>query len=367
MTDELVYQLSLELVPGIGNRGIRQLISYCGSASQVFQATKGKLMKIPGVGAKMAEAIISSSNLKEAERIILQCEQIGSEILHFTNSKYPQRLRQLPDAPNILHFKGNGEMNPSKVIAIVGTRKATNYGRDITNQIVADLSSLDVSVISGLAYGIDIQAHKEALKNKVPTFAVIAGGLDRIYPSAHKKYAEEMRETGGILSESLPGTKPDAHLFPARNRIIAGMVDATIVVEAAEKGGALITASIADSYGRIVFAVPGEVGKTYSLGTNQLIASQKALIYTGIEDIIYHLGWDLPDFNAPEVELPELTGDEEKIFLILSESEKAVEIDMLALQSETPINQVASLLLALEFKGLVNSLPGKKYELNRRR
>lgn len=364
MSDELVYQISLELIPGIGNKGIKQLMSYCGSASNVFNSTKRKLLKIPGVGEKMAEAIKNARPFNEAETILKSAEKINAEVLHYTDGRFPDRLKQTTDAPNIIYKKGAGDLNPKKSIAIVGTRKATEYGKAITERIVSDLSYLNISVVSGLAYGIDIQAHKSCLKNNIPTHAVLAGGLDRIYPSVHKKYTEQMMESGSILSESIPGTKPDAHLFPARNRIIAGMTDATIVVQAAAKGGALITAQIADSYNRLVFAVPGEVGNTYSVGTNKLISSQRALIYTGVEDLIYHLNWDLEEEQEskddPTIALNEF---EQAIYDLLFSYHAAVEIDLIALKTQIPINQLASHLLNLEFMNLVKSMPGKKFAL----
>ena len=364
MSEELVFQISLELIPGVGSVGIRQLISYCGSAADVFKSSKNKLLKIPGVGEKMAHVITNASPFKEAEAILKSADGIGAEVLHFTNPLFPQRLKQVPDAPNIIYKKGTGDLNPKRSIAVVGTRKATVYGKSITDKIIADLSSLDVTVISGLAYGIDIQSHKACLKRKVPTFAVLAGGLDRVYPSIHKRYAEEMQGIGGIISESIPGTKPTTHLFPARNRIIAGMTDATLVVETAAKGGALITAHIADSYGRLVFAVPGEVGNVYSEGTNKLIATQRALIYTGIEDLVYHLNWDLKtDKKEIEDKIPGLNTFEHSIYELLKADQSPIEIDLIAIKTQIPINQVASHLLSLEFKNLVKSLPGKKFGL----
>jgi len=366
MSDELVSQVALELIPGVGGKGAKQLISYCGSASQVFTSPKSKLLKIPGLGEKLANIILSSDTVKEAAGIIESSEKIGSEILHYTHPKYPSLLKRVPDSPNLLSVKGSGNLSPSKSVAIVGTRKATEYGKRITEQIVDEVSNLNVTVISGLAYGVDIHAHKACLKKGVPTIAVLAGGLDRIYPSVHKKYAEEMLENGAILTESFPGTKPDRHLFPARNRIIAGMTDATIVVEAAEKGGALITANIADSYDRGVFAVPGNVGNTHSAGCNRLIASQKALIYNGVEDLIYHLGWDQEELSSSnDMPLPDLTKDEEAIFQLLKQRQSAQEIDVIAIKSQLPINQVASILLNLEFKNLVKSMPGKKFGLTK--
>ncbi len=361
MSDELVFQVALELIPGIGNKGIKQLISYSGSAKDVFKSSKSKLLKIPGVGDKMANLVKSANHLMEAESILNDAEKIGAQVYHYTDSNYPKRLKQVPDAPNILYTKGNGDLNPKKALAVVGTRKATEYGKAITDKIIADLSALDITVISGLAYGIDIQAHKACLKNNISTFAILAGGLDRVYPSAHKKYLHDIYECGGIISESVPGTKPDPHLFPARNRIIAGMSDATIVVEAAAKGGALITAHVADSYDRLVFAVPGDVGHTYSEGTNKLIASQKALIYTGLEDLVYHLNWDLSTADNTTKELPELPAEELDIYNLLAESRASIEIDLIAIKTQLPINQVASHLLSLEFKNLVKSMPGKKY------
>ncbi|WP_370089716.1 DNA-processing protein DprA [Ekhidna sp.] len=363
MSEELVFQIALELIPGVGNKGTKQLLSYCGSASEVFRSQKSKLLKIPGVGDKMAEAIKHASPFKEAESILMSAEKIGSEAIHYTNPAFPKRLKQAPDSPNIIYKKGAGELNPKRAIAVVGTRKATEYGKRITDKIIADLSSLNVTVISGLAYGIDIQAHKASLKNNLPTIAILAGGLDRIYPSVHKKYAEEMQQTGAIISESIPGTKPDPHLFPARNRIIAGMTDATIIVEAAAKGGALITANIADSYDRLVFAVPGDIGHTHSEGTNKLIATQRALIYTGVEDLIYHLNWDVNNKNEPPKVMPELTEAEQSIYDLLDENQNPLEIDLIAMKTQIPINQVASHLLSLEFKNLIKSLPGKKFGL----
>jgi len=363
MSEELVHQLALELIPGIGQKSVKQLISYCGSASEVVSTPKNRLLKIPGVGHKMASAIKSVNTYRDSETIIRSCEEKGIQILHYLNPDFPKKLKLIHDAPNILYFKGSGDLNPQRTVSIVGARKATSYGKEITEKIVSELALVGVTIVSGLAYGIDIQAHRTALKHNTPTFAVIAGGLDRVYPSAHKKYAEQMLQSGGVISESLPETKPDAHLFPVRNRIIAGMSDATIVVEAAERGGALITANLADSYNRIVFAVPGDVGNTFSEGANRLIASQKALIYTGAQDLIYHLGWELDEDNVKPKIIPVLQPEEEEIYLLLKESGRAIEIDQIAIKSEIPINQVASLLLGLEFKNLVKSLPGKKYDL----
>ncbi len=363
MTDELVSQIALELIPGIGSKGIRQLISYCGSSEEVFNAPKGRLLKIPGVSEKMAEVIRSANTFKEAEDIIKSNEVTGTEILHYTDKKFPQRLKLAPDSPNIIYTKGNGDLNPEKCVAIVGSRRATDYGKKITDKIIEELTPYHPTVISGFAYGIDIQAHKGSLENNIPTFAILAGGLDQIYPSQHCKYVKEILKDGGIITESMAGIRPGgAHSFPARNRIIAGMADAVIVVEASERGGALITARIADSYNRLVLAVPGNIGNTYSSGTNKLIAAQKALIYSNINDLIEHLNWDLEtESQKIEKALPEMDDQETIIFHLLAENAHPLEIDIISIKSQIPINQVASLLLSLEFKNLVKSFPGKKY------
>ncbi len=364
MSENSLDLLALSLVPGLGDRNVKQLISYCGSTKAVFESSKKKLESIPGFGSKTASIILNHKTHSEAESILKEAEKKNMEVISYLDSAYPQKLKLVIDAPTILYKKGNGDLNPPRSIAVVGTRRATDYGKEATRKIVDDLKALGAQVVSGLAYGIDIESHRAALKNGNSTVAVLAGGLDRIYPSVHKKNAEEMQENGAIISESRPDTKPDPHLFPARNRIIAGMSDATIVVEAAERGGALITAKIADSYGRTVFAVPGDLVHTYSAGTNKLISTQMALIYTGMEDLKYHLNWEETDgAPAPVKKPPALTDEEKKVYDLLEASAGAMEIDQIAIKSQIPINQLASLLLNLEFKNVVRNYPGKKYGL----
>jgi DNA processing protein len=361
MSKNVLELLALTLVPGLGDRNIKLLISYCGSSEEVFRVNRKKLLSIPGFGAKTADAILNHKTFKEAETILVDAEKKGMIVLSYLDAAYPKRMKLPMDSPPIIFIKGKGDLNPARTLAIVGTRKATAYGKHVTQKIIEDLAGMDVQIISGLAYGIDIEAHRAALKNQTSTVAVLAGGLDWIYPSVHKKYAEEIQESGAIVSESFPGTKPDAHLFPARNRIIAAMADAVIVVEAAERGGALITAKIADSYDRTLFAVPGNIDHTYSAGTNKLISSQMALIYTGAEDLAYHLNWDAEAVKKAYEPPPELTADEQKLYSLIIEKGQPIEIDQIAILSQTPINQVASILLGLEFKNLIKSMPGKKY------
>lgn len=355
--------LALSLIPGLGDKSVKQLVSYCGSPENVFRLPKKKLESIPGFGPKIISQLQSSSTRNEAEEIIKAAESKGIEILSYLDPTYPQRLKMVIDSPVILYKRGKGNLNPARSLAVVGTRKATEYGKKATTKLIEDCAKLDTQIVSGLAYGIDIEAHRAALKNQLSTVAVLAGGLDWIYPSVHKKYAEEMLETGAIISESRPGTKPDPHLFPSRNRIIAGMTDATIVVEAAAKGGALITAKIADSYNRPLFAVPGNLENKYSEGTNHLICTQLALIYTGTKDLKYQLNWEDVSDNQPVREKTILEGSELLIYDLISSSGESLQIDHISIKSQLPINEVASVLLSLEFQGLIKNMPGKKYGL----
>lgn len=363
--DEKLYQVALEYIPGVGDVNAKNLIAYCGSASAVFRSKPSLLKKIPGIGPKTIAILSTSTPLQEAEKIVNEAAKKSIDIHHFTDPTYPEKLKQAIDAPNVIYTRG--KVNSwERVLAIVGTRNATEYGKDMTEKIVQQAKELNVVIVSGLAYGIDIAAHREALKCQIPTIGVLAGGLDKIYPSVHKKYAEEMAETGGLISENPPGTKAEAHFFPARNRIIAGMSDAVIVVEAARKGGALITANIADTYDRAVFAVPGDLEHKYSEGCNYLIRNQKALIYTGVDDLKYHLNWDAEGGGAPKParrDFSNLPETDQKILKTLGEHVNGLAVDEISWRSQVPINQLAGNLLNLEFQGLVKSLPGKKYKL----
>ncbi|GAB3981994.1 DNA-processing protein DprA [Spirosoma terrae] len=369
MSTEKQHQIALTLVPGVGSILIRQLISYCGSASDVFRSPLARLLKIPGIGDVTARAILKTSVQQEAEQILKRVDKLGADVLFYTDKIYPSRLKSLYDAPALLYFQGSGNLNASRTIALVGTRQATEYGRRITNDIVEAVAPYGATVISGLAYGIDIAAHRASLAHNTPTIGVMASGLDIIYPNVHQKTAQEMLAHGGLLTESHPGTKPDAHLFPARNRIIAGLSDAIVIVEAAAKGGALITAEYANNYHRDVFAVPGQLNQTFSAGCNKLIRENKAQIYTSPKDIIEALNWDITpsqhaDLSATPASLPSLplniTEEESQILALLRQSTDS-HIDDLSWKSQIPMGKLASLLLNLEFQGFVRSLPGKKY------
>ncbi len=355
------------MIPGIGDITSKTLLSYCGSAREVFKKNRHQLSKIPGIGQVNADQVLSFKNFDAAEAEINKCQKQKIEILFFTDKNYPKKLKHAPDSPTVLYYKGEGNLNQKKTVAIVGTRRSTSYGRNFTEQIVEKLSPHSALIVSGLAYGIDINAHKAALKNGLDTVGVLASGLDIIYPSIHRSIAMDMLKHGGLLSEYKIGEKPEAHNFPARNRIIAGMSDAIIVIEAAKKGGALITAEIANSYNRDVFALPGDVGKKYSEGCNNLIKTNKAHLISGIEDIEYIMNWDpIPDANPSEekyYDYSKLTNEEKVVIETLKLVDHGMILDELSWKSQIPLNKLASILLNLEFNGIINSLPGKKYKL----
>ncbi|MEO9967847.1 MAG: DNA-processing protein DprA [Reichenbachiella sp.] len=361
--EEARYVHALKLAPGIGDILAKQLISYCGSAAAIFKEKKGALLKIPNIGNKTIEALNSMDLLDKAEQCMRQCADYKIQILPYYHKDYPSLLKLVNDSPLLIYAKGSTRFENQKMIAIVGTRNATEYGRQTTQKIVEDLAGYDAVIVSGMAYGIDITAHRAALKNNLPTVAVLAGGLDRIYPAAHRQVAEEMLADGAWMSEYLPGVKPDPHHFPMRNRIIAGMSEALVVVEAANKGGALITANIAHSYDREVFAVPGTLQNKYSEGCNGLIRSQKANIYTSVADLNYLLGWEKGEVKPAKtkIDISELKAAEQKIMRILIDSKSGLQLDELSWKTQMSINETVSSLLSLEFEGAVKSLPGKVY------
>ncbi len=371
MEKEILYTLALHLMEGIGGVKARQLISYCGSSQAVFQLPKAKLLKIPQIGEKIASALQESSLLREAEQELEKAQKNDVQVLSYHQPKYPQRLKQTYDAPLVLFSKGNTDFNLAKSVAIVGTREATEYGKAITEEIVGNLQKHQPIIVSGLAYGIDIAAHRACLKFNIPTVGVMASGVDNIYPSVHKNTVSQMlQQNGSILTENRLGTKPDAMRFPARNRVIAGMADVIIVVEAKSKGGALITADIANDYNREVMAVPGNLHKSSSEGCNNLIKAHKAHLFTDISDLENLLNWseNATTIPAKQVSLnfdkSSLSVTEQKIIATLeSQSKQAYPIDELSWLTQVSIQEINSAVLNLELLGLIKSLPGKKYSL----
>lgn len=365
--EQTLHLIALSLLPGIGDARIKKLVAYCGGAEAVFKESSTFLEKIPNIGKKIAASVKSDIVIKKAEQELAFAAKNNVDVLSFLSDDYPQRLKHCDDAPVVLYKKGKGSINPPRVVSIVGTRNATKEGISITEKLVQELASANVCVVSGLAYGIDIAAHRACVKFEIPTIGCLAHGLDRIYPQVHSSTAEKMLETGALITDFPIGTKPDRENFPKRNRIVAGMADATIVVEAAVKGGALITAELANSYNRDVFAVPGRVSDQYSEGCNNLIKYLKAAMITSGTDVLKAMGWDdqLDAKISPQPQqklLINLTEEQEKVVDVLRQQSHT--IDRLSVLTELPMSKVATLLLELEFEGIVSTLPGKVYKLN---
>ncbi|WP_194775932.1 DNA-processing protein DprA [Pararhodonellum marinum] len=369
INETFLYRLALSLGHKIGPGVYKNIISYSGSAEGFFKLPAGKAAKIPGIGEKLLSIRKQKDQLlRDAEKLALDCQKKGIHIFSYLDPGYPERLKPIEDAPVILYSKGNVDFNAFRTIGIVGTRNATEYGKAITQKIVEDLLPYQPLVISGLAYGIDIEAHRSSLKHHMSTIGVLGSPLDKIYPAAHKSTSESMMENGGIVSEFRLGAEMVPGNFPQRNRIIAGLSDALIVVEAAKRGGALITAEIAYSYNKEVLAVPGNLQSIYSEGCNNLIRSMKAAIYTGPKDLEDSLSWSKDTINAqqpPQKVRDYSTLDEEEAkIMALMEGNEELDIDRISWQTQIPIYLLASKLLNLEFQGFVKSLPGKRYKVS---
>ncbi|NOU61667.1 DNA-processing protein DprA [Marinifilum caeruleilacunae] len=364
-----IYKLALSFINGFGPVTIKKAIAYTGSLEAFFSEKKQNLTKIPGIGHAIIQKLDRKSALLHAEEELRFIEENEIELAFYLDKNYPQRLLNCYDSPCILYYKGNADFNASRQISIVGTRNASDYGKEQCLKLVKDLSakSVKTSIISGLAYGIDICAHKAAMQNQLPTLAVVGHGFHQMYPAQHKKYAEEIIHNGGaIISEFHSKSKFDPKNFVRRNRIIAGMSDACIVIESARKGGSLLTAEIANSYNRDVFAYPGRSGDRFSEGCNFLIKTNQAHLMDTCKDLDYVLGWEDEPKAAQGIQAKlfvDLSEEEEAIIAVLKKSEKT-SIDIICVECSFPMSKVSSLLLKLEFDGIVSSHPGKIYSLN---
>jgi DNA processing protein len=366
MNSELLNQLALTLVPNIGDVQAKILINHFGDVSSIFKAKKSSLEKIEGIGEVRARSIKEFDDFHLAEHEIKFIEKYKIKTLFLTDADYPKRLLNCYDSPTLLFYKGTADLNASKIISIVGTRSNTDYGKQFTEKLVKDLSELNMVIISGLAHGIDAIAHKAAVKNNLPTVGVVGHGLDKVYPSENTGLAKEMiKDGGGMLSEFFSGTKPDKHNFPLRNRIVAGLSDATVVVETNIKGGSMITAKLADAYNRDVFAVPGRSIDKASSGCNHLIKYNKAILLTDAEELLDVLGWKEKKKEKVKQQKElfiELSAEEKQIIQLLQEKE-TVHIDEINLQSGLTSSAAAAAILNLELQNVVASLPGKMYKL----
>lgn len=358
-----LYEIAITMIPMVGPVLARQLISYCGSIEAVFSESKRTLKAIPGIGEEIASQVVHSKNaMLAADEELKLIEKENIRYVFFHDNDYPSRLRHQPDSPLVLYYKGNVNLNPERSIAIVGTRKPTVYGKSVTQEIVEALASYDVTMFSGLAYGIDITAHKHCLEHNVPTIGVMGSGMGTIYPDAHAGVAKKMMENGGIVTEFNFHTGPDAVNFPMRNRIVAGICDALVVIESGVKGGSMITAQLANDYNKDVFAIPGRKIDRSSSGCNHLIKTQQAhLVETG-EDIVNLMSWNRKTKQQSfQTDLfADMSATEKEIYRLILDG-GAKDIDTLAYESKSTPGELASVLLMLEFKGAIKSLPGKKY------
>ena len=363
MTEQKLYEIALTLIPYIGVVNGKKLVAYCGGAEAVFRENKNALRQISGIHENVINGIDSKEVMTRAEEEMMFIEKNGIKPLFYLDKDYPKRLQHCHDSPMMLYYKGNADLNAEKTVGIVGTRNITDYGRYVVEKLIEDLATDNVMIISGLAYGVDAAAHRAALKYDLATVGVLGHGMQTIYPAENRKLSTSMIEKGGILTEFVSGTKPDRENFPQRNRIVAGMVDCLVVIESALKGGAMITAEIANSYDREVFAMPGRLGDIYSEGCNQLIKTNKANLLVNAADIRYVMRWDVDTkVVAKQMRLfRDFSEDEKKVMDVFAEN-NVVYIDDIIIGTDLSPSKIASILLSLEFDGVLTALPGKRYQ-----
>lgn len=361
---DLQYVLALQHVANLGDASAKKLIRHAGSAEAVFKEKRQNLLKIDGVGMFKLQDLFSSEHLKAAEKEIEFISGNGIETLYFQDEDYPEKLKHCLDGPILLFKRGNIELKKKRIISIVGTRRASTHGIAFCEKLIADLAALEPVIISGFAYGIDIAAQKAALKHNLQTVGCLAHGLNQIYPGVHEKYVKSVEQNGGFLTDFWSTDVFDRNNFLKRNRIIAGLSEATIVIESAEKGGSLVTADIANSYSREVFAVPGRPADPQSKGCNMLIKSQQAHVLTEAADLVYMLNWQLGEKIKPVQKqlFVELEDEEKPLYGFLKDNGKE-QLDLIALKCSIPTYKAATLLLNMELKGVVRPLPGKLFEV----
>lgn len=369
---ETLYAIAFSFVSRLNLVNRRMLLEMMGSFTEIFEQRKNLKEFIPHANKETLEALaIMDTHLKRAEEELAFAQAGHIQCLGFYDEDYPARLRECPDAPTLLYYRGSSLLNGQHIVSIVGTRQITAYGKDLCRNFIKELKQLcpDTLIVSGLAYGVDIHCHRAALEQEMNTIGVLAHGLDQIYPRFHRETAVQMVQHGGLLTEFPSRSNADKKNFVQRNRIVAGIADATIVVESAQKGGSLITAEIAESYGRDVFAFPGRVGDTYSEGCNNLIKSNRAGLITSAEDFVKAMGWDTEcnlrkqmNEGLQQELFPDLTEEEQRIVKALTGSDSK-QINILSIDTAIPIGKLTSLLFNLEMKGVVRLLSGGCYRL----
>lgn len=362
--NELLALLRLQRIPHIGDINAKKLLDRCGSATAIFEEKKQNLLKIDGIGTYTIQNLYDTAHVEAAEEEFNFIRKNEIAYTYFLDQGYPKHLKHCIDSPILLFKSGNIDLKGRKIISVVGTRKITSYGQAFCEEFIAEIAPLDPIIVSGFAYGVDIAVQRAAMEHQLQTVGCLAHGLNQIYPKVHKKYVAEVEKNGGFLTEFWSSSNPDRENFLKRNRIIAGMSEATIVVESAEKGGSLVTADIAHSYNRDVFAVPGRTSDKYSKGCNNLIKQQKAQLLTSAAELIYFLGWGLDNRQKEPVQkqlFVELDETEQSIYSYLQLNGKQL-LDTVALECKLPIFKVSALLLTMEMKGVIRPLPGKLFE-----
>lgn len=361
---ELFYLLALLKVDGIGDVMAKKLLAHFGNAETIFKTKINQIAAVDGVGSGLLRNMKDKSVFEKAKKELEFIKMSSVNVSFFQDADYPDRLKHCFDAPVLIFSAGNINLKNRKIISIVGTRQITSYGTEFCRSFIEDLAPLDPIIVSGFAYGVDIVAHQLAMENNLQTIGVLAHGLNQIYPKTHKKYIAKMEENGGFITEFWSSSNPDRENFVRRNRIVAGISEATIVIESADRGGSLITANIANDYNRDVFAVPGRTTDVYSKGCNNLIKSQKAHMLTSAADLVYMLNWDIQrKEKAVQKQLfVELDSDEQKIYDFLLKNGREL-LDTIALSCDFPIYKISGILINMELKGIIRPLPGKLFEV----
>lgn len=362
--EEILAVLRLQSTKSVGDILAKKLIATVGSAQQIFAEKKHTLQKINGIGSFVVQNLLDENNLRNAQKELDYINKNKVQYSYFLDENYPKNLQHCIDAPILLFHDGNMDLSNERIISIVGTRNMTRYGREFCEQFIQELAPYNPIIVSGFAYGVDICAHKSAIENNLQTIAVLAHGLEETYPKVHKKYIHQINEHGGFLTEFFHDETPLRENFLKRNRIVAGISKATIIIESAEKGGSLVTADIANSYDRDVFAVPGKVGDRMSQGCNDLIRNHKAFLLQSAEDIVKMLNWDVAESKAPKQKqlFVELKPEEQQVYDYLQANENEL-LDVIAFETNIPVYQLVTILLQMELKGIVKPLPGKVFEL----
>ena len=361
--EDLFYVLALLKVEGVGDIVAKKLLSHFDDPATIFKSKASQLTAIDGIGNFLLQKLKDKTIFEKAEAELLFIQKNNIDVSYFTDANYPDRLKHCVDGPVLLFSSGYIDLKNRKVISIVGTRQITSYGMDFCKKLIAELAPLNPIIVSGFAYGVDIVAHQAAIENQLQTVGVLAHGLNQIYPKVHKRYVAKIEENGGFLTEFWSSSNPDRENFIRRNRIVAGISEATIVIESADKGGSLITANMANEYNRDVFAVPGRTSDKYSQGCNNLIKTQKAQLLTSAADLVYHLNWDLETKSKPIQKqlFVTLENDEQKVYDFLLKNGKEM-LDYIALECDFPIFRISGILLNMELKGVIRPFPGKYFE-----